>query len=213
MAYDDISIQDIIERRGYPKDIKGDKFSLFISNYPSNARYLRSRLGNPDFVLAELCCSVGISLQYLAPGFRKVIGVDIDREVLEMCKANLVQSGQYQLAELVAGDVFDDRVLEKIKADIVIYDIPYWYPHTQVSEHNLVTRNPPLGGMVNKIRKYITDDIVIFSPPELSHAYFQRELGALELEQVFIGNEHNRSQVYLGNLINTAGTTEIRFDS
>lgn len=213
MGYKESSIQEIIDRRGYRKNIKGDKFSLYISNYPVNAEHLKSRIGNPKLILAELCCSIGITLEYLAPNFKKVIGVDIDHDILKTFKANLEAAGLLHKAEFLQGDVYDERILEKIKADIVIYDIPYWYPHIQENEGDLVTKNPPLKKMIQKIKDYITPNIVIFSPPEWEYEYFKNELGVIEFEQVFINQKHNRNQIYLGDLINKKGKTKVMLKS
>lgn len=209
MTYEEVSIEEIISNRGYRKNIKGNKFSLYISNYPSNAKYLKSRIGNSNLTLAELCCSVGVSLEYLAPGFKKVIGVDLDKEILESCKINLIESGQMSKAQLIQGDVFDDNILKSIDADIVIYDIPFWYAHEQENQGDLINKNPPLNQLIDKIKTYITKDIIIFSPPEWKIEYIEKELGAVEFEQVFINGKHNRNQIYLGDLIKEFGKTKI----
>ncbi len=195
MRYEEYTIQDIIDRRGYRNNIKGDKFSLYISNYPSNAKYLKTRLGDSTLVLAELCCSIGITLEYLAPDFKKVIGVDMDKDVLEICKTNLMEADVLNKTELIQGDVFDDNILKKIKADIVIYDIPYWYAHTQENEGDLIAKNPPLKDLILKIKEHISSNIIIFSPPEWSYEYFKKELGVIEFEEVFINQKHNRNQI------------------
>lgn len=212
MTYEESNIQDIINRRGYRKNIKGDKFSLYISNYPSNAKYLKSRIGNSEFVLAELCCSIGVTLEYLAPDFRKVIGVDLDESILQTCKTNLKESGIFTETELIHGDVFDDTILKRIEADIVIYDIPFWYPHQQENKGDLITKNPPLKELVRKIQNYIAPNIIIFSPPEWGFEYFEKQLGTIEFEQVFIEEIHNRNQIYMGGLIRNFGETEIRLN-
>jgi hypothetical protein len=213
MSYEEITINDIIEERGYRKNIKGDKFSLYISNYPCNAKYLKSRIGNSNLVLAELCCSIGISMEYLAPGFKKVIGVDIDSNILNTCKINLKESGQFSNTDLIHGDVFDDEVLKKIKADIVIYDIPFWYPHEQEKKGNMIDKNPPIKPLIEKIKTHITSNIIIFSPPEWKFEYFLEELGIIEYEEVFIDAKHNRNQIYLGELVKTVGKTKIELKS
>ncbi|MEO0330659.1 MAG: class I SAM-dependent methyltransferase [Bacteroidota bacterium] len=213
MNYEEITREDIVNYRGYRKDIKGDKFSLYISNYPANAQYLRSRIGNPEQVLAELCCSIGVTLEYLALGFKKVIGVDLDKDILEECRTNLEESGLTAQAELIRGDVFDDNVLRNIKADTVVYDIPFWYPHKQENQGSLIDKNPPLEELISKIRKYITYDIIIFSPPEWSYEYFSKKLGVIEYEQVFIDGQHNRNQIYLGDLVKAEGLTKVEIDS
>lgn len=213
MSYKETTLKDIIEKRGYRENIKGDKFSLYISNYASNAKYLKSRIENSEFVLAELCCSVGVTLEYLAPGFKKVIGVDLDEDILKACKINLSESGVICKTELIKGDVFDDNILKNIEADIVIYDIPFWHPHTQENKGNLINRNPPLKELIEKIQRNITTEIIIFSPPEWEFDYFFNELGILEYEEVFIDNKHNRNQIYLGELIKTKGKTKIELNS
>jgi len=209
MKYDSLTIQDIISKRGYRNNIVGDKFSLFISNYPSNARYLGSRIGNSNLVLAELCCSIGVTLEYMAPHFKKIIGVDVDSEVLKTCATNLVDAGVSN-CELIEGDIFSDYILEKIEADIVIYDIPYWYPYTQESGDNLLLKNPPLKELILKIKQHITSNIIIFSPPELSYQFFKQKLGPIEYQMVFINEKHNRNQVYLGSLVQARGKTNIK---
>lgn len=210
MEFQETSRQDLINHRGYRKNIKGDKFSLFISNYPVNAKYLKSRIGNPKLVLAELCCSIGVTLEYLAPCFEKVIGVDLDRDVLDMCKTNLKESGLGEKAKLICGDVFDEKILRNIEADIVLYDIPYWYPHQQENQGNLLIKNPTLKKLIKKIQKFITKDIVVFSPPEWTYEYAKKLLCEIEFEKVFIDQRHNRNQIYMGDLIKKEGKTKIK---
>lgn len=212
MNYETITKEDIINYRGYRKDIQGSKFSLYISNYPANALYLKSRIGNLDLTLAELCCSVGVTLEYLASGFKKVIGVDLDKDILDICETNLKRSGCIAKTELILGNVFDDHVLKRIEADIVIYDIPFWYTHEQENQGNLIDKNPPLKALIQKIRTYITSNIIIFSPPEWDYEYFSKQLGAIEFEQVFIEGSHNRNQIYLGELIKIEGKTKIELN-
>jgi 16S rRNA G966 N2-methylase RsmD len=213
MTYEEITTQDIIKHRGYRKNIKGDKFSLYISNYPTNAKYLKSRIGNSKSVLVELCCSIGVSLEYLAPGFKKVIGVDLDENILKVCKKNLKESGFMTKTELIHGNVFDDDILKSIDADIVIYDIPFWYPHEQEKNGNLIDKNPPLQPLIKKIKKNISSNIIIFTPPDWKFDFFLEELGIMEYEQVFIDGKHNRNQIYLGELINTLGITKVELNS
>lgn len=213
MSYEETTVKSIVEQRGYRKNIKGDKFSLYISNYPSNAKYLKSRIENLEFVLAELCCSVGVTLEYVAPGFRKVIGVDLDKDILQACKVNLTESGVIHKTELINGDVLDDNLLKGIEADIVIYDIPFWYSHMQENKGNLIDKNPPLKELIEKIRRHITSEIIIFSPPDWEFEYFYNELGTLEYEEVFIDRKHNRNQIYLGKLIKSEGKTKVELKS
>ncbi len=206
-------IENIINHRGYRKNIKGDKFSLFISNYPSNAKYLQNRIGNSEYILAELCCSIGVTLEYLAPVFRKVIGVDVNESILEICRTNLKEAGYGDKTEFIQGNVFDDNLLKSIRADIVIYDIPFWYAHKQENQGDLRLKNPPLNEMVKKIQTYITNNILIFSPREWNYSYVKEELGPIELEQVFIDKKHNRNQIYMGELLSKDGVSRVELSS
>ena len=97
--------------------------------FTESAKFLKSRIGNSSLVLAELCNSIGITLEYLVPDFKKVIGVDLDKNILEKSKTNLKESGFIDKTELIHGDVFDDTILKNIEADIVINDIRFWYPY------------------------------------------------------------------------------------
>ena len=117
--------KSIIERRGYRKNIKGDKFSLYISSYPVAIEYLRKRIGDKHKILAELCCGIGITLETAGGAFKHIIGVDNDKKTLTYCKDNLKSSGLLSKSTLILGDINEDSVLGKIKADIVIYDIPF----------------------------------------------------------------------------------------
>ncbi len=210
MKLEEITREELIRERGYRDTILGDKFSLYISNYPATAFYLGHRIGNDQKVLAELCCSIGITLEYLTPVFKKTIGVDIDAITLSACRENLISAGLIDKVTLLEGDICDNQFLKSIRADVVIYDIPYWYPHTRENKGNLVDKNPPLIKIVNNIRGNITSDIVIFAPKESEPDYFAEMLGECECEKVFINDKHDRNHIYLGGLIHSMGETEIR---
>lgn len=86
-------------------------------------------------------------------------------------------------------------------------------PHKHENQGNLVSKNPPLKELVKKIQAYITSNIIIFAPPECSYEYFEKQLGIIEYEQVFIDQKHNRNQVYLGDLIKEKGKTEVKLNN
>jgi hypothetical protein len=185
--------KSIIKRRGYHKNIKGDKLSLYISNYPIVAEYIKKRIGNPNKVLAELCCGIGVTLGFMAPGFKKVIGVEIDKKILNECKENLRNAGLLKKYVLILGDINDDKILKKIKADIVIYDIPFW---SKDSEY----KNPSPKSTIERIRKFITSDIIIFCSPKFDYRLIQNELGSCEFQKVYVNGKHDRNHIYSGNL-------------
>ncbi len=201
----------LIEKRKYRKDISGDTLTLYISNSPVAAKWLAKRIGNPDKSLLELCCGVGVTLEYLGPVFKKAIGVDIDKEILSACNENLERAKLFDRVELITGDVRDVNLLQSLKADTVIYDIPYWYPHkySKYSNKEKPRENPDLIELVSSIRKYISEDIVIFSPKENGYEYFKNILGECECIEIFIDGKHDRNYILFGSLVKEAGSNSI----
>jgi tRNA G37 N-methylase Trm5 len=187
----------IIKRRKYRKNIKGDVRSLYISSYPVSAKYLAKRIGNKEWTLVELCCGIGVTLEYAGKAFKRIIGVDINKKALSFCEANLKNAGLK--AELIQGDVNDTKLLKLISADVVIYDIPNWYGED----------NPDLKKIINKIRRYISGNIVIFAPPTYAYAHVKKQVGMCEFQKVFIDGKYDRNHVFLGDLIEKEGITKI----
>ena len=199
----------IIKKRGYRLDIKGSAFLLSISNYFVTAKYLKERLRDNKKVLAELCCGVGVTLEQMAEVFRQVIGVDNDKAALKACYENLKAVKLFKKATLVNGDINEISVLQKIRADVAIYDVPYWIPHEYRGEGDFRDKNPPLKETVEKIRKYITPAIVVFCSPHYTFEMVNNQLGDCEYQKVFINGKYDRNIVYLGNLIAQKGIAEI----
>ncbi len=200
----------IIERRGFRKDVKGGNFSLYISNYPVIARYLKERLSDKNKTLAELCCGVGITLEYIGFGFKSLVGIDIDKKILSQCKENLSSAGLIDRTVLICADIENDDTLRRIKADMVIYDVPFWSPHKNKGMGDLTQINPDLKSMINRIRKFVTKDIVIFCPPNHDYKIVKKQVGVCEYERVFVNGKYDRNHIYLGNLAKKEGITEIR---
>jgi tRNA/tmRNA/rRNA uracil-C5-methylase (TrmA/RlmC/RlmD family) len=198
----------IIKKRGYPDWIKGDKLSLYISNYPETAQYLASRIGNKDKIVCEFCCAVGISLIELAKNFKEAIGIDIDKKILESCEKNLIKAGLYNKTKLILGDISKRTVLKKIKADIVIYDIPYWNIGL-TKDTGLEKNNPNLKRLIKNTRELITKDIIVCAPPRYGYEEAKKDLGECECESILINDQHDRNYMYLGKLINKPGSTQV----
>ena len=205
--------ESIINRRRYRRNIKGDKFSLYISNYPIIAEYLKSRIGDDKKVLVELCCGVGVTLEVLGGAFRRLVGVDNDRKVLSFCLKNLEDAGLENKLTLICGDVNEEDTLKKISADIALYDIPFWSPHEYNGKGDLTKHNPPLKDLVEKIRNLITEEIVISCSPQYDYETVLGEVGDCEYQKVFVNGKYNRNHVYLGRLIQTKGITKIELDA
>jgi len=196
---------DIIQNRGYDKNIAGSELSLKIASYPSTARYLAERLKGKGDTVCELCCGVGISLLELSKSFSKVIGVDNDPGIIADCEKNLMQAG-IENYQLLCGDVSDRNLLAQIKADIVLYDIPYWSTHKgQVDPEH---QNPDLKQLVADIRETITSNIVIYAPTHMAYESAQK-LGDCEFIEVYTNGKHDRNFIFLGNLIASSGKGRI----
>ncbi|MDO8590248.1 MAG: class I SAM-dependent methyltransferase [bacterium] len=197
----------LIQKRGYREDIAGDALSLYLSNNPTAAKWLGERIGNTNKILLELCCAVGVTLERLAPVFKGAIGVDIDKKVLEACRENLEKAGLLEKVKLVLGDVTDTDLLKSIAADIVIYDIPYWYPekYPNYSAEKRSLVNPDLAKLISDIKEFITNDIVIFAPKEMDYEYFKGVLGECECDEIFVNGKHGRNCIFLGSLIKKKG--------
>lgn len=210
MCAKSLNRSDIIKKRGFAAHVEGDGFSLSISTPAVIAHYLRERIGNPDLVLAELCCGVGCTLSVMAPAFKSVIGVDYDAQALDFCKKNFCNSSSSEKAAFILGDISDLRVLQNINADIVIYDIPYWHSHSEQNKGDLKLKNPDLRRVVQNIQKTITTSIIIFAPPTFEYESALKLFGRLEWQQVFLDDLHDRNIVYLGDLAFTPGKTDIK---
>jgi methylase of polypeptide subunit release factors len=200
---------DIIRKRGYRKAIQGDEHSLYISSYPQSAKHLASRIGNIEKVFTELCCGIGINLEYLANSFKSVNGVDIDATVIHYCSQNLLSSGlSHDKFRLIVGDIRDEALLKSLQSDIVLYDVPYWYENQFDNDGELLKKNPDLASVVSNIRKHITHNIVIYAPTYFRYEDISR-LGSCEFQRVFINGRHDRNIIYFGSLASQDGITEV----
>jgi len=193
------SREAIINKRKYRPDILGDELSLYISNYPQAAKHLIKKIKGKGNSVVELCCGIGVTLELLADNFPSVIGVDIDNQVLIYCDKNLQTAGLRNKVTLVQGDINQEEVLKNIKADLVIYDIPYW--NIGLTENTgLDQKNPKLEEIIHKIRHLITKNIVIFSAPHFTKQMADHVLGENEFEEIYINGKHDRNYIYLGEL-------------
>jgi len=197
---------DIIQTRGYDLHISGDELSLKIASYPATARYLAERLKNEGNVVCELCCGIGVSLIELSKTFNKVIGVDNDSRVLDDCRTNL---GRANVAnhEVICGDVSDPILLSKIKADVVLYDIPYWSTHSGKVDPE--KQNPDLRKLITNIRSLITNKIVVYAPTHMTYRDATSALGPCEFVQVYTNGKHDRNFIFLGDLMKSEGESRV----
>ena len=202
----------IIGKRGYRKDIKGDQYSLYLSNYPISAKYLAGRLENKGKILVELCSGVGVTLEALSNKFEKLIAVELNVEILEYCRQNMKSAGLMSKVDLIQGDITDEDLLKSIKADVAIYDIPYWVSKELPDGTNVLDKNPDLSELLKNVRKYITNDIVVFAPHYFDYSNIKNRVGECEFQKIYINGKHDRNYIFFGNLIENQGITEQRLN-
>ncbi len=205
-AYNKTMRTDIIRTRGYNSDIFGDEFSLKIASYPATARYLAGRLKNEGQVVCELCCGIGVSLIELSKAFKKVIGVDKNPNVIEDCGKNLKYAGVTNY-KVLCGDVSDPILLDKIKADVILYDIPYWSTHSGKVDPE--KQNPDLKKLITKIQELVTDKVVIYAPTHMTYEEVTNMLGDCEFVRVYTNGRHDRNFIFFGSLIRKVGEKSI----
>ncbi len=199
---------EVIRKRGYSSLIAGDDLSLEIASYPVTARYLAERLREAGVrSVCELCCGVGVSLIEFAPYFDDVTGVERDERIAELARKNCESSGVR--CDIRLGDVADEDVLKGIAADAVAYDIPYWKEYGQGTD----SRNPDLARIVALIRRTVSQDIVVYAPPHMTHDTIRSLLGECEYQEVWIDGRYDRNFVYLGRLARTLGATKVELQN
>ena len=198
--------ENIISSRGYSQNIAGDELSLKIASYPSTAAYLANRLKGKGETVCELCCGIGISLIELAKAFKNVIGVDNDASILDACKRNL-RNVPVENSTLLLGDVSSPELLNKIKADVVLYDIPYWSDHN--GKVDAKRQNPDLSTLIKNIRQLITHDIVIYAPSHMHYSEIKALVGECEYVQIYINGKYDRNFIFLGGLIEKPGPHKV----
>ncbi len=199
--------ESIIVQRGYPSTIRGDEVSLYISNYLESAEYLARRIGDPTQTVLELCCGIGVTLEKLADVFKSAIGVELDEQILNWCRDNMAQSKAAKKVRLIHGNVEDINLLKNLKADVVVYDIPYWDMGISKAVYSS-EKNPELKVLIKNIRELVTEDIVICAPAHYRYAMAQADLGECEYQEIY-RPEHKRTYIYLGRLVKEKGVTRL----
>lgn len=199
--------EEIIQTRGYHPAIAGDELSLKIASYPVTARYLTQRLKNEGDSICELCCGIGVSLIELSKSFKKVIGIDNSAAIIEDCRKNL-QQAHIPNYELLCSDIRDRELLSKIKADVVLYDIPYWSTHSGKVDPE--KQNPDLQQLITDIQELITDRIVIYAPTRMTYEEVRDTIGPCEFMKVYVNNRHDRNFIFLGKLTQKEGIKKVK---
>ena len=162
--------------------------------------HLAKRIGNRSVV--ELCSCIGVALIQIAKSTNKTVtGVDINEDLVRKANKNAEIYGVKNVT-FVVGDATNEELLKTLKADVVIID-PHWSVSKTLSRdfaNTLESTQPPADLLVSLVRKYITQNIVVQLPPNMSDEEIQK-LGKCEIESVYVNGELKDKTVYLGDLV------------
>ncbi len=176
----------------FSKKVFTDDYSSSMSNPEYIGKHMAqsiSKLG--DFkVGVELCSCIGINVIQLAMIFDKVVGVDFDEDRIEKSFKNAELYGVSEKTDFILGDVLDENLLKKIKADFAVLD-PEWSTRkfdrsTHVSDIDMT--KPNLRKMFDLTKKHITDNIIARVPATMSFEALG-QLGFCKLENIIINDE------------------------
>jgi 16S rRNA G966 N2-methylase RsmD len=174
------------------------------------AEYLAKRLKTNT--IADLCCSIGSNAIQFARFSDKVVVVDISRERLEKARNNARLYNVDKKIEFILGDVLDDSLLKRIRADIVFID-PDWSKDGNCEVHVTDINNtiPPVTEIFQKIKSNITGNIAIKLSKEMNMESV-RKLGSCEIEYIKLNNTLKFVVAYFGNLKKVEGVTNINIE-
>jgi len=174
------------------------------------AEYLAKRLKTNT--IADLCCSIGSNSIQFAKFSNKVIAVDINKERLEKTKHNAKLYNIDKKIEFILGDILDDSLLSKIKADIVFID-PDWSKDGNFNIHVIDVNKtiPPISLVFEKIKKHISENIAVKLSKNMDIDSVKK-LGSCELEYVYLNNVLKFIIAYFGNLKKVEGVTKINIE-
>ena len=181
------------KKRGerFSKEVFTNEQSSFISNPEYVAQHMiETVLEFRDFKSAvELCSCVGATCIQLAKRFDHVVGIENDKERIEMARKNAKLYG-VENVEFIEGDVLDVELLKSIKADVAFLD-PGWSTRlmdrsSHVSDIDLT--QPSLREMFDLTSKYITKNIVARVPEKFTFETLE-DLGVCKLENIIINGE------------------------
>ena len=139
--------------------------------------------------IADLGCGIGGQAIYFAKYCKKVIAVEIDKRKIEYAKRNAA-SFNIKNIEFIHGDIFDEKVIEKVKEADILFCDPY---RTESEEERKVeqTAIPRLLSLHENRR------IACEAPPQLTPEKINYNC---EREYVSINGALNRLTLYFGDL-------------
>ena len=158
----------------------------------------------------ETCAGAGFSTIALARAATGVVTVEIEEAHLRQARANIEKAGLLSKVTFVAGDVLAEGVLDSCG----YFDSAFLDPDWAVSgpQHTFRFRSsnmhPPADTLFLRIRER-TSNVALVLPPRLDVAELQG-LPPHERELLFLGQSHELSCLYFGDLAQARGVTEWR---
>ncbi len=188
-------------------NVKFDEEEYEFATHEILAEYLAKRLKTNT--IADLCCSVGSNSIQFAKFSDKVVAIDISKERLEKARYNAKLYNVDKKIEFILGDVLDDSLLRKIRADIVFID-PDWSKEGNYEVHvtDINKTVPPIPEIFEKVKENISKNIAIKFSKNMN-INSVKELGHCELEYVYLNDVLKFIIAYFGNLKNVEGATKI----
>ena len=171
----------------FSQEILADKDAYYMSCPEIVGKHLAKKLLEFNSCV-ELCCAVGALSIQLAQRIRKVFAVDINPSRIINARANANLYGVDNI-KFIEGDVLDENLLKKIKAEVAILD-PDWSPEGAEKDchvSDLEKTQPSLKKMFSLTKKYITKNIVLRIPKTFSFKLLQK-LGKCDVENIIWNN-------------------------
>lgn|GEM_PF-1264929 len=182
----------IKKRRSQSVLIHGGDKALDISYFERSAAQFAKFISGLGFHTAlELCCNVGMTSIQMAKFMKMVRGIDNDEGRIEAARQNARLFGVEDKTEFICGNVLDEGLLRRYKNEnsIAVYD-PGWrklingeYKMDNPFAESIDETTPSIREGVQKIRKCVTNNIVVRCPPNFTREMLE-ELGPCLIQSV-----------------------------
>lgn len=161
----------------------------------------------------ELCCAVGMTAIQLAKKLDLVTAVDISENRIKDARKNARVYGVEDKINFIVGDVLDENMLEKQKADVAILDPDWSAEGDEKSLHvdSIDGTQPNMRQMYNLTKKYITPNIVIRVPKNFTFETLE-DFGVCKIENVSWGGKLRFKLAYFSENMTNNSETDLAFD-
>ena len=184
----------------FSKKIYGTIIEKKLAKPECVGRYLATRIGNRSVV--ELCSCLGIQLIKIAQGSSKDnMGIDINKKLVAKANKNAKIYGVKNI-KFFERDALDENFLKSCQVEVVIMD-PHWSMTRTLQRdfaRKLSETVPASDVLINLVRKYITNNIILELPPTISEEELKNQ-GECEIQRLYVNGEFKSLIVYYGDLV------------